>query len=627
MKNESAFHIRDSDGLVFSVYHGLRRRVKKEFVDEILVCRSYRVVNEEDHRVIFVTREYRKHISSDKLCLRRKVRRGYITRKINVFRLAFLGQLVFLTEHGARVGARVGEPAVKVGEAREFVDLATRVENSRQIRRVFNACAVKLCVRKIGVEYEQSVVRNGFLMVIVEVRRAVLVVDARLARVKTLIVYLEGTAVAVLVVGCVLDTDLHKYRGNVGSAPFLSRYHLSYGIGVINNGRSAVIDVVRIRRSELVVVSSSEYEMMGKGHFYGVTRDPCGIEGAAEEFKRNASHTRVTVERGDENCAVRHSFRYLFRKSAVTRSEERTAGSSVFKEGTRYSLKIVGVRILTRCLKEHPGAPDVRVVTEWRVVVDTLRISTRGEVMITHRDEVVVDSARAFLVPGRVFVEYRDSNGEIVAKELMLRAVTRNRALKLWRVSYLHLRVTRLAKTRELGRNVARANIRDGDHKLIFVVLGEKIVTPVVYLCRAVDRTSELTALVTVYPTELKRLQIILHSEDSLIAVFLVTREKISESLCLDYRKTLFIYVMEADSARFVLIRGFENSVKLFVRLFYQGLVEVYRLFGARINVGADELEGVLVYVEPRMLTDRGIKLRRAPVRVGHYGEVKGDVV
>ena len=210
---------------------------------------------------------------------------------------------------------------------------------------------------------------------------------------------------------------------------------------------------------------------------------------------------------------------------AVAVVEESLCAEFVGKTASDHSIHR-GERGLAGGGPQHPGREGIRAESRGNVGTRALRSHIRLIVVISHGYELVVYSSADVVPPGVVVSPNRNGKGEIIAQDYVLAGVPDNCAAARGREADLGLTACLVLALAE-----AVLNARD---ELDLVLLGEKIVAPVVDEGRCEHNVAVVAALVAGYILNVEALQHVFHIVDGLIAVVIVAVDGRGERLCLN---------------------------------------------------------------------------------------------
>ena len=157
---------------------------------------------------------------------------------------------------------------------------------------------------------------------------------------------------------------------------------------------------------------------------------------------------------------------------------------------------------------------------------------------------MLVNESTNVVVPRLIFIIERNRCCEHIAENLTLGAVARYCAKLCGRKSYREACAVIIGNSTNLVLSTC--------HKLLLILVVEKIIAPVVNESHSEQYVTELTLLIAVYLIDIKCTEELLHAVDSLHTVKLMTVNKIAESLYLNNLKVVAVVVMSTRSTEIV---------------------------------------------------------------------------
>ena len=476
------------------------------------------------------------------------------------------------TGNGAGVVV-VGEPMIEIGGLLDESLLTAGVPS-------------RLGVCEIGIIDYKSVMRNSCLVEVLGVIVTVVVIHTAVGGKHTLVVDLERTRIVVLVVGGGALLDTHKHRRRCRVVPGCADDVLTEGRAVILNELHSLVsilcglDVCRRGKSE-------EYRSRESLEVGGECR--------ALEVGCLSQHSLVGVEICGDVGHIGKCARLLSVAAVVAVGEDHAGRVFISEEGSDGVLH-TDVGVSSRGDLDDPRRVEIADVS-CGCVAGALMCNARPEVVVTNLDVVVADFCRDVVPPRGILIVDRGSEGKIISEDLILRAVSGYRALLRGWEAHLHFCAAGVAATAQTVLNAC--------DELNLVLLGEKIVAPVVDQRRCEHSVAVLSALIGGNLLYIKRLQEILHIVNCLIAVELVVVCQICQSLYLNDLEVVVVVIMEVrgvDGIVLALILGrrentlvLKNDVEDLVEALREGVIICERFFERWNHILGDEKSRVLI--------------------------------
>ena len=468
------------------------RGMEQERLLERRIGRRDPVKDEEEQRDVVVPGiEYRKEAARDLGDGRLVVGGGDITRQIRVgrFGLRRVGVAGLPARHGPRFVFPIVFPDREI-VALPAVDLPAAV-------------VPPVGVGLRGVVDQKAVVRDRRLVVPVVVRIAVFIVGTRVAGEHRPVKDLKLSRVVVLVVGGGTAADLHQHRRLI-VPPVVPGDDLPEPAAVIKNERHPLVTVGR-RPKPRRGTDQIDRRAGPRGE---VVAEVGIVRLAGFELR---PHRPVVEEIGRKERDLPEVGEGAVGRMVVARGEGAPAGQLVGIRRPRDPLHIgfvVGERIGRR--PDEQRRKEVGGVADLDVKRRALRIEPGAVKLPPDGDELGVEPPADEIPPAGVFVVNCDGKRQVVAQDLILGAVPRDRALPRRGKADLH---PRAALVFALAALVLYAR-----HDLPFVEVGEQVVAPVVDAGGGEGYVAELAALIAPDVAEIHRFEDVLDRIDRVIA-------------------------------------------------------------------------------------------------------------
>ena len=270
---------------------------------------------------------------------------------------------------------------------------------------------------------EQTVVRDGSLMIEVGVRCAVAVINTAVGGEHSLVVDLERTRVKMLVVcgGSLLDTHEYGYRRRI----------IPLGMSEILTERRAVVVyeihvlVSVIRRLDIGKTRESHKKRRVNSDVALAALVILCYDIVANEELCLCEHSRIVKEVSRNVCDVDKSLCINVVAVAVTVVEELT-GLKLIGKSTPYNVFYTNVGVLAGRGLEDPSREDIANESCGDIYACTLGSHARLIVVVTNGNVLGVNSAADVLPPGVIVAVNCNCEGEIVTKNHVLARVVCN---------------------------------------------------------------------------------------------------------------------------------------------------------------------------------------------------------
>ena len=341
-------------------------------------------------------------------------------------------------------------------------------------------------------------------------RVAVVVIATAAGREASLIVDAEGSRILMLVVGGRSLLDAEHRRASVRIVPCAMGDILSKRIAVILQKIHAGIAIL----SCLKVREAAQGNVEGRGEIVGIGAE----HPLAEQILCPAEHGGVGKEVG-RNEGKMQVLLDVFRASrAIAVREDKAARAFIAKQTAHGLLKPdVGMRADDGL--QNPCRVEIRDVPGLDVKPRSLLGDPRTIIVVSDLHVIVINARGNVAPPGIVFFIDRGGKGEIVAQDLPLRAMPRNRALIGGREADLHFaQGSDLSADDPLGRAGRDSVFNPGD-QLTLVLVCQKRIAPIVYAGRDEHHVAKLAALIGIDIPKIKGEKEVLERIDRLIAV------------------------------------------------------------------------------------------------------------